>query len=140
MGAPTGSGHIGWRGLDRRQRRVLACTLVANALVFFDQTAVIVALPAIGREFGARAADLQWTITAYLLALAVFMLVAGRVADHVGRRRTFLVGLVVFAAGSACCAAAPTLPLLIAARFLQGMGGCSRATVGTGSDDPHGQR
>jgi MFS family permease len=57
----------GWQELDGRQRRVLACTLSANALVFFDQTAVVVALPAIGREFRAHAAELQWTITAYLL-------------------------------------------------------------------------
>jgi DHA2 family methylenomycin A resistance protein-like MFS transporter len=112
--------------------------------VFFDQTAVIVALPAIGREFGARAADLQWTITAYLLALAVFMLVAGRIADHVGRRRTFLVGLVVFAVGSLLCAAAPRLPLLIAARFLQGAGGAVvqpaalEVTTRTVSDDQRG--
>jgi MFS family permease len=106
----------GWQELDGRQRRVLACTLSANALVFFDQTAVVVALPAIGREFRAHAAELQGPITAYLLALAVFMLVAGRVADHVGRRRTFLVGLLIFALGSALCAAAPSLPLLIATR------------------------
>lgn len=121
MASPTADS--GWRSLDRRQRRVLASTLLTNALVFFDQTAVIVALPAIGREFGATAGELQWTITSYLLALAVFMLLAGRVADHYGRRRTFLVGLVLFGTGSALCAAAPTLPLLLAARFAQGIGG-----------------
>lgn len=121
---PSGEGaRIGWRGMDPRQRRVLGSTLSANALVFFEQTAVILALPAIRREFGASASGLQWVVTAYLLALAVFMLVAGRVADHVGRRRTFLAGLVIFAAGSMLCAVAPGLPWLIAFRFLQGIGG-----------------
>lgn len=113
----------GWRSLDRRQRGVLVCTLSANALVFFDQTAVVVALPTIGREFAAGADLLPWVITAYLLALAVFMLVAGRVADHYGRRATFLSGLALFGVGSMLCAAAPSLELLIAARFVQGMGG-----------------
>ncbi|MDN5920560.1 MAG: MFS transporter [Pseudonocardia sp.] len=116
MSAPGGS-------LDRRRRGVLASTLAANALVFFDQTAVTVALPAIGREFGADPDELHWTITAYLLALAVFMSVAARLADHLGRRRVFLGGLAVFGVASALCAAAPTLPLLLAARFVQGVGG-----------------
>jgi len=123
-GMPPGEGaHTGWRGMDARQRRVLGSTLSANALVFFEQTAVILALPAIRREFGASAPELQWVVTAYLLALAVFMLVAGRVADHAGRRRTFLAGLVVFGVGSMLCAVAPGLPWLIAFRFVQGMGG-----------------
>ncbi|MFC5993702.1 MFS transporter [Pseudonocardia hispaniensis] len=112
----------GWRSLDRRSRCVLACTLSANALVFFDQTAVTVALPAIGREFGAQLDELQWTITGYLLAMAVFMAVAGRLADHRGRREVFLGGLVVFGLGSALCAVAPTFGLLLAARFVQGIG------------------
>lgn len=59
-------------------------------------------------------------ITAYLLALAAFMLVAGRVADHYERRRTFLSGLAIFGIASALCAVAPSLELLIAARFVQG--------------------
>ncbi len=113
----------GWVALDGRQRRVLGSTLTANALVFFDQTAVVVALPFIGREFGSDAAGLQWVMTAYLLALAVFMLVGGRVADRIGLRQTFVAGLAIFTAGSALCAVAPSLPVLIAARFLQGLGG-----------------
>jgi EmrB/QacA subfamily drug resistance transporter len=120
---PSEGARTGWRGMEARQRRVLGSTVSANALVFFEQTAVILALPAIRREFGASASELQWVVTAYLLALAVFMLVAGRLADHVGRRRTFLAGLVVFAAGSMLCAVAPGLPWLIAFRFLQGIGG-----------------
>ncbi len=113
----------GWRSLDRQQRGVLASTLSANALIFFDQTAVIVALPAISREFGASATELQWTITAYLLALAVFMAIAGRLADRFGRKRMFLAGTALFGLSSLLCAFAPALEFLIAARFVQGIGG-----------------
>ncbi|QUH05976.1 MFS transporter [Saccharopolyspora erythraea] len=99
------------------------CTLSVNMLLFFDQTSVVVALPALQREFGASATRLQWTITAYLLALAVLMVAAGRLADRFGRRRMLLAGLAVFGLASAACAAAPSLGFLIGARFVQGVGG-----------------
>lgn len=111
------------RRLDARQRGALASTLSANMLVFYDATAVVVALPHIGATFPSGADDLQWVITSYLLALAVFMVLAGRVADRWGSRRAFLGGLTVFGLASAACAAAPTLWLLLAARFVQGLGG-----------------
>ena len=66
---------------------------------------------------------LQWTIDAYTLVLASLLMLAGSTADRVGRRRTFQVGLVVFSLGSACCALAPSLGLLVAARVLQAIGG-----------------
>jgi EmrB/QacA subfamily drug resistance transporter len=97
-------------------------TVAANALIFLDQTAVAVALPAIGREFDMQAHELQWVITAYLLALAVFMPAAGPLADNVGRKRLMIVGMVVFGAASAACAVAPSLVLLIICRFVQGLG------------------
>ncbi|MGY1711860.1 MFS transporter [Geodermatophilus sp. SYSU D00758] len=128
-GDPQGAGSGPWRSLDRQQRQVLVCTLSANALVFFDQTAVTVALPAIGREFGARTDDLQWVVTSYLLALAALMAVAGRLGDAWGRRRVLLGGLALFGVGSALCALAPTLPLLVAARVLQGLGGAVLAPL-----------
>jgi MFS family permease len=97
-------------------------TVAANALIFLDQTAVAVALPAIGREFDAQAHELQWVITSYLLALAVFMPAAGPLADNVGRKRLMIVGMVVFGAASAACAVAPSLAFLIVFRFVQGTG------------------
>ncbi|EQD87554.1 EmrB/QacA subfamily drug resistance transporter [Saccharopolyspora erythraea NRRL 2338] len=112
-----------WRALDKRQRHVLMCTLTVNMLLFFDQTSVAVALSALQREFGASATRLQWTITAYLLALSVLMVAAGRLADRFGRRRMLLAGLAVFGLASAACAAAPGLDFLIGARFAQGVGG-----------------
>ena len=80
----------GRRALDTRQRRVLAAMLACNALVFLDQTAVVVALPSIADDLGGTPQDVRWTITAYLLPLAVFIVLAGRIADHVGRRRTIV--------------------------------------------------
>jgi EmrB/QacA subfamily drug resistance transporter len=111
-----------WTALEPRQRQVLMSTVAANALIFLDQTAVAVALPAIGREFGTRAHQLQWVITAYLLALAVFMPAAGRLADNLGRKRLMIVGMLVFGLASAACALAPSLAFLVVSRFIQGLG------------------
>ncbi len=112
-----------WSALGRRQRGVLRSTLAANALVFFDQTATAVALAVLGRDLGMRPVDQQWVITAYLLALAGLMPVAGRLADHLGRRPLYLGGLALFGVGTALCALAPSAGILIAARFVQGAGG-----------------
>lgn len=108
-------------------------TLTANALVFFDQTAVSVALVDISADLGASSVQEQSVITAYLLALAVTMPIAGRLADHLGRRRVFVAGLGVFAAGSLACAAAPTISVLLVARFVQGLGGAVLQPVSLGT-------
>jgi DHA2 family methylenomycin A resistance protein-like MFS transporter len=81
-----------------------------------------VALPAIQHEIGGTLAGLQWVIDAYTLALASIMLTAGSTADRIGARKVFVIGLTLFAAGSAACAAAPALGVLIAARAVQGLG------------------
>ena len=78
--------------LDRAQKHVVASSLAGLALLFFDQTAVIIALPAIAQDFGSTALATQWTVTAYLLALAVFMPLVGRVADRYGRKSVLLTG------------------------------------------------
>jgi DHA2 family methylenomycin A resistance protein-like MFS transporter len=100
--------------------------LLSVCLGFFviqlDVTIVNVALPAIQREIGGTLAGLQWVIDAYTLALASIMLTAGATADRVGARKIFTAGLTVFAVGSAACAAAPALGVLIAARAVQGLG------------------
>jgi len=103
-----------------------APALISVCLGFFviqlDVTIVNVALPAIQREVGGSLSGLQWVIDAYTLALASIMLTAGSAADRVGAPRVFLLGLTAFAAGSAACAAAPALGVLIAARAVQGLG------------------
>jgi DHA2 family methylenomycin A resistance protein-like MFS transporter len=83
---------------------------------------VAVALPAIQSEFGASRAEVGWIIGAYLLSLATFMSASGRLADLYGRRRMFLIGLALFGAASALCAAAFSELALIVARLIQGMG------------------
>ena len=100
-----------------------AAALISVCLGFFviqlDVTIVNVALPAIQREIGGSLAGLQWIVDAYTLALAAIMLTAGSTADRIGARRIFTLGLAAFATGSAACAAAPQLDVLIAARAVQ---------------------
>src|SRR6202161_604391 len=104
-------------------RWVLAVAVLGDAMILLEATVVNVALPTIGRDLGASVAGLQWTLNAYVLTLAALVLAAGSLSDIYGRRRVFILGVVVFVAASALCAAAPTIGLLIAARFVQGVGG-----------------
>ena len=104
-------------------RRTIAATIVGSGMVFLDGTVVNVALPAIRGDFGADLAGLQWVLTGYLLTLGSLLLLGGSLGDVKGRRKVFSVGLVVFTVASVLCAVAPVLPVLIAARVLQGVGG-----------------
>jgi EmrB/QacA subfamily drug resistance transporter len=106
-----------------RRRLVLAICCMSLLLVSMDVTIVNVALPSIHREFDASLGDLQWTLDAYTLVIACLLMLSGSMADRLGRRRVFMVGLVVFTGGSALCAVAPSLGFLIAARVLQAVGG-----------------
>ncbi len=92
-------------------------------IVGLDATVVNVALPSIRRDLHASVSGLQWTIDAYTLVLASLLMLSGSMADRIGRRRVFQIGLVVFSLGSACCALAPSLQFLVAARVLQAIGG-----------------
>jgi EmrB/QacA subfamily drug resistance transporter len=92
-------------------------------IVGLDVTIVNVALPSIGREFHAPLSGLQWTIDAYTLVLASLLMLSGSTADRLGRRRTFIIGLVTFGAGSLLCSLAPNLTLLIVFRMMQAVGG-----------------
>ena len=101
---------------------MLLATVLGSAMASIDATVVGIALPAIGREFGASLADLQWVVTAYTLTLAGLLLFAGALGDRYGRRRTFVAGVVWFALASVLCGLAPSAGFLIAARALQGVG------------------
>lgn len=101
---------------------VLATSVLASSLAFVDGSVVNVALPAIGRALSADAGALQWTVNAYLLPLSAMLLLGGAAGDRFGRRRLLLWGTILFAVASAACALAPRLALLLAARFLQGVG------------------
>ena len=96
---------------------------LANAMILVDQTAVPLALPDIMKSFRVGSQDVQWVLTGSLLPLAGLLVFGGRLGDLVGLRRVFLVGAATFAGASAVGAAAPDLPLLLAARVLQGTAG-----------------
>jgi EmrB/QacA subfamily drug resistance transporter len=105
------------------EREALFATTVASFLTPFMGSATNVALPAIGREFGLDAVELSFIATAYLLSAAVFLVPFGKLADLRGRKRVFVSGLVVYTVTSLLCGAAPSAPLLLAARVAQGAGG-----------------
>ncbi len=106
-----------------RRRLILLICCLSLFMTWLDNAIVNVALPAIGHSLGASVAGLQWTVDAYLVTLASLLLAAGAVSDRVGRRRAFLVGLVLFVAASLACSLAPDLGVLIAFRALQAVGG-----------------
>ncbi|OBB35038.1 MFS transporter [Mycobacterium sp. 852002-51961_SCH5331710] len=103
-----------------------ALTLVAAYLGLFvgliDANAVNLALPAIRDDLGGGVSGAQWTIDAYNIAFAALLLTAGSLGDRFGRRRLLRLGLLVFVSASVACAVAPSLPLLLVARTLQGVG------------------
>ena len=103
-------------------RWTLAATICASSLAFIDGSVVNVALAAIGRDIGADAAGLQWTINAYLLPLSALLLLGGALGDRFGRRRLLIGGIALFLVASIACASARSLPLLLAARGVQGIG------------------
>jgi len=104
-------------------RLVLITSVLASSLAFVDGSVVNVALPAMGRALSARADALQWTVNAYLLPLSAVILLGGAAGDRFGRRRLLVWGTGLFAAASLACALASNLAMLLAARFLQGVGG-----------------
>ncbi len=102
---------------------VAVCTGVFMLLL--DITIVNVALPDIQRDLDASLSDLQWVIDAYALSLAALLLTAGSLADLYGRRRVFIIGIVLFAIGSFLCGIAPTVLALTLSRAAQGIGGAA---------------
>ena len=107
----------------RRPASVFVVTALGAFMASLDLSIVNVAFPALQRSFphDTRAA-LAWVITAYSIVFGSLLVTAGRTADRLGRRRIFFVGLAVFCAGSALCGLAPSVPLLVAGRVLQGSG------------------
>ena len=107
----------------RRRLLVLAICCMSLVIVGLDNTIVNVALPSIQRELHASVSGLQWTVDAYTLVIASFLMLAGSTADRFGRRRTFQTGLAAFTLGSLLCSLAPSLGWLIVFRMLQAIGG-----------------
>ena len=104
-------------------RWTLLATVLGSSIASLDATVVNIALPRIGHDLGAGLSGLQWTVNAYTLTLAGFLLLGGSLGDLYGRRRIFLSGVGWFTAASLVCAFAPSMNLLVAARAWQGIGG-----------------
>jgi EmrB/QacA subfamily drug resistance transporter len=96
-----------------------------------DTTVVNVAVPQLSRDFNASTTAVEWTVTGYLLSLAVFIPAAGFLSDRFGTKRSFLTAMMIFIIASALCGTAQSLQELIFFRFLQGMGGGMMTPVGT---------
>ncbi|HTP15106.1 MAG TPA: DHA2 family efflux MFS transporter permease subunit [Streptosporangiaceae bacterium] len=107
----------------RRRNLVLAICCMSLLIVGLDVTIVNVALPSIQHDLHAPVSGLQWTIDAYTLVLASLLMLSGSTADRLGRKRTFMTGLVLFTLGSLLCSLAPGLGWLVAFRMVQAVGG-----------------
>ena len=100
-----------------------AITSIALFMVALDNLVVVTALPVIRADLGASLQDLEWMVNAYTLTFAVLLLIGAALGDRFGRRRMFIVGVIIFTIGSAGAALAPSSTILILARATQGIGG-----------------
>ena len=106
---------------DPRRWKALALLCTAFFMVILDSAIVVVALPSIGADLSFAPSDLQWVLSAYLLSFGGLLLLGGRAADLLGRRRVFMTGTALFALASLACGLAGSVDALIAARVVQGM-------------------
>ena len=116
----NGPDFVAASGKPVSKRTALIVIMMANFLTPFMGTAINVALPTMGREFGVGAITLTWITTAYLLAAAMFLIPLGKLADIHGRKRVFLLGVAGYTLMSLLCSLAASESMLIAARALQG--------------------
>ncbi len=103
-------------------RWALAASILGSGMAFIDMSVVSVSLPVLQRELGASVSTAQWIVESYALFLSSLVLVGGSLADRFGRRRIFILGVLVFAGASLACGIAPGAPSLIVARGVQGIG------------------
>src|SRR4051812_42188252 len=114
---------------DRRRWASLFVVCLAQLMIVLDVSIVNVALPVIQRDLDFSQANLTWVINAFLVTFGSLLLLAGRLGDLAGRKRVFLAGVVTFTVASLLCGVAPSEGVLIAARFLQGIGAAAQASV-----------
>jgi EmrB/QacA subfamily drug resistance transporter len=114
---------------DRNRWIALVVLCVGMLMIILDQTIVNVALPSIQSDLGFSQSSLAWVVNAYLIAFGGLLLLAGRVGDLIGRKRVFLGGLALFTLASLLCGAAQSQDVLVAARFVQGVGGALTSAV-----------
>src|ERR687884_1231735 len=106
---------------DPRRWKALALLCTAFFMVILDSAIVVVALPTIDADLGFSPGDLQWVLSAYLLSFGGLLLLGGRAADLLGRRRVFMAGTALFALASLACGLSGSTEALIAARVIQGV-------------------
>jgi EmrB/QacA subfamily drug resistance transporter len=114
---------------ERNRWVALVVLCVGMLMIVLDATIVNVALPSIQDDLGFSQSSLAWVVNAYLIAFGGLLLLAGRIGDLVGRRSVFLVGLTVFTVASLACGLADSQEVLVAARFIQGIGGALTSAV-----------
>lgn len=107
---------------DRSRKNVLLAAACGSSLAPFMVSALIVALPAIGREFSVGPADLGWVTNIFFLSAAVFLVPIGRIADQTGIRRVFTAGITVYIISALLCVLSPDIGFFICARFITGIG------------------
>ncbi|WP_040863029.1 MFS transporter [Nocardia niigatensis] len=111
-------------GLSERRKTIILVTCCLSLLISsMDATIVNVAIPTIRHDLGAPLSRLQWIVDVYTLTLASLLMLSGAAADRFGRKRVFRIGLLTFALGSLLCSIAPSIEVLIGARFVQAVGG-----------------
>ncbi len=114
---------------ERSRRMALYVLCVGMLMIVLDVTIVNVALPSIQEDLHFSTSSLAWVVNAYLIAFGGLLLLAGRLGDLIGRRRMFLAGIVLFTSASLLCGAAQAAWWLVAARFVQGVGGAMTSAV-----------
>jgi EmrB/QacA subfamily drug resistance transporter len=114
---------------DRRRWIALYVLCVGMLMIVLDATIVNVALPSIQDDLGFAQSSLAWVVNAYLIAFGGLLLLAGRIGDLISRRRVFMIGLGVFTVASLLCGVAQSQGVLVAARFIQGVGGAMTSAV-----------
>ena len=114
---------------DRSRWVALYVLCLGMLMIVLDVTIVNVALPSIQEDLHFSTSSLAWVVNAYLIAFGGLLLLAGRLGDLIGRRRVFLAGLVLFTSASLLCGAAQSAGWLVAARFVQGVGGATTSAV-----------
>jgi DHA2 family multidrug resistance protein-like MFS transporter len=133
-GDPNGARPIGEDSdtgmVGPRRTRAIACVLAAIVLVVLDAVIANVALPAIARSLLVTPAESVRVVTAYQMALVMTLLPCAALGESIGYRRVYSAGVALFTGASALCAFAPSLSLLVAARFIQGLGGAAIMSLG----------
>jgi EmrB/QacA subfamily drug resistance transporter len=102
-------------------RAVMVAAVLGTSLAYMSDDMLNLAVPSLARELGASMAGVQWILNSYYVTLVAFVLIAGSIGDIVGHRRVFSSGLVAFSAGAVLCATAPSVPVLVVGRALQGL-------------------